>query len=112
MVGLFVESAQWIAQFEGPKEIGHLLEMRPNGPNLYEGFCSDLLFGFGLNLMDHVLHANNVPFAQIAFHNVVVGQRLALAILLHISSFVDQLANDLLTWISPGNVRVGDAQHL
>ena len=45
MVGLFVESAQRVAQFEWPKEIGHLLEMRANSPNLlnYEIFCLVIL---------------------------------------------------------------------
>lgn len=62
--------------------------------------------------MDHVLHTNNVLLSKVSFHDVVIGDRNALSLLLGVSSLVDQLADDLLTRITPSDIRVGNAQHL
>jgi hypothetical protein len=115
VIGLLVEAATRVAQLERPQEVGDLLEVGSNRPDLSEVqivTCEWKKASLIPNLMDHVFNANDVVFAQVAFHNIVVGEWLALPVLLHVSTLVDQLTDALLAGIAPCNEGVSNAQHL
>lgn len=116
VVVLLAPSAGWSVQFEGPQEVVDLLEDATNG----------------VQLVDHVLDALDVvSMTQFTLDDEVVGDRDATSAMLKNiiwfkhsvhrrlkstyldeSALVEQVTGGLEGWISVGDVRLGDAQHV
>jgi len=96
VIGLLGESSERVAQFERPQEVGHLLEVWSDCPDL----------------VDDVLNADDVVLAQVFLNDVIVGDGNTLALLFGESTFVNELSNGLLAGVAPREPRVGNAEHL
>merc|ERR1719239_997093 len=83
-------------QLERPQEVGGVLEVRSNREDL----------------VDEVLHADDAELAQGALHQIVGGDRGAVASDLDKSTLVDQLAHRLEVGSSPGDVGFTDPEHV
>lgn len=84
-----------VAQLEGPKKIGSLLEIGADG----------------VNLMDKILHTDKAVLAQIILDELIVGQGDALLIDLAVAALVDEVAHCLDRRESIRNVRLHHFEH-
>ncbi len=91
-----LESTSGVAQLEGPEEVGSLLEVGANS----------------VDLMNQIFHADDAVFAEILLNDGVISERNALFLDLAISTLVDELADTLEVWVSVGNPRVDNLEHL
>ncbi len=96
VVGLLSPSSVWIVQLERPQEVGGLLEL---GADVH-------------NLVDDVLNANDTLFAQRLLDDRVVSESDTLLVHLSETTLVDQLSDALQIWVAPGDVRLGDSEHV
>jgi len=90
------EASGWVREFEGPQEVGSLLEVGSNGEDF----------------VDQVLHAYNAVLAQVGLNDRVVGKSNALLVDLSVSTLVDEFTNRLQVGVSVGNPWLNNLQHL
>jgi len=81
---------------EGPEEVGCVLEVLPHGEDL----------------MNQILHTDEVFLSQRLFNDRVGGEWGPAVIHLGKSSLVNQLTNALLIRVSPCNVGLTDSEHV
>ena len=90
------EASSWVAELEGPQEVGSLLEVGANSEDL----------------VDQILHADNAVLAEAALDESVVGEGNALLLDLSVSALVDEFADGLQVGVSVGNPWLDDLEHL
>jgi hypothetical protein len=90
------ETTSGVAQFEWPKEVTCLFEVRSDGGNL----------------VDQVFHTDDAELAQSVLDQLVVGEGDALLVDLAIATLVDEFTNRLEVRVSVGDVWVDDGEHL
>ena len=90
------ETTSWVAQLEGPEEVGSLLEVGTNGEDL----------------VNQILHADNAVLAQVRFDDRVIGEGNALLVDLSVSTLVDEFTNSLQIRVSIGNPWLDNLEHL
>ena len=83
-------------ELEGNEELIHNLELVPNG----------------VNLVNNVLHADDVVLPKRVLDDGVVGDGLPLVVDVHEPTLVDELTNRLQVGVSVGNVRLHKTKHL
>jgi len=90
------ESASRVGQLEWPEEIADLLEVGPDG----------------VDLVDHVLNADNAVLAETLLNDGIISERDTLLVDLAITALVDELADRLEVGVAVSNERLGNAEHL
>jgi hypothetical protein len=91
------ETTSGVAELEGPEEVAGLLEIGTDG----------------VDLVDQILHADNVVLAEVLLNDGVVGQGNALLLgSLGVSTLVDELADGLEIGETVGDERLDDLEHL
>ena len=90
------ETTSWVAQLEGPEEVGSLLEVGTNGEDL----------------VNQILHADNAVLAKAVLNDGIIGEGDALFVDLSVSALVDKLTNCLEVRVSVGDPWLNDLQHL
>lgn len=97
VVGLLAPAAGGRVELEGPQEVGGVLEVGANGEDL----------------VDEILDALNVVrLTELALDHKVVGDGHTLTAVLHETALVDQRAHRLQVGVAPGDVGLGDAEHV
>jgi len=94
VVGLLAPASAGVVQLEVPDEVVGDLEVRSDG----------------VNLVDQVLDADNAELAEPLLDDVV-REGTSTTLEFSESPLVDKFTNGFEVGISPGDVRVGDAQH-
>ena len=92
----WAETTGGVAELEGPKEVGGLLEVGTDGEDL----------------VDQILHADNAVLAKGVLDDGVIGESDALLVDLSISALVDELTNGLEVGVSVCDPWLDDLQHL
>jgi hypothetical protein len=64
------------------------------------------------DLVNQILHTDNAVFTKAVLDNGVIGESNTLLVNLSISALVDELTDGLEVWISVGDPRLNDLQHL
>jgi hypothetical protein len=91
------ETTSGVAELEGPEEVAGLLEVGADG----------------VDLVDQVLHADNVVLTEVLLDDGVVGKRNALLLGgLGVSTLVDELTDGLEVGETVGDERLDDLEHL
>ena len=90
------ETSSWVAELEGPQEVGGLLEVGADG----------------VDLVDQILHADNAVLAETAFDESIVGEGNALLVDLSVSALVDEFTDGLQVGVSVGDPWLDDLEHL
>ncbi len=90
------ETTGRIREFEGPEEVGGLLEVGPDSENL----------------VDEILNTKDAELAELLLDDVVVGYGQALLIDLAVAALVNELADSLEVWVAVGDEGFDDLEHL
>jgi len=90
------ESTSWVAELEGPEEVGGLLEVGTDSEDL----------------VDQILNTDDTIFAETGFNQRVVGKSNTLLVNLSITTLVDELADSLQVGVSVGDPWLDDLEHL
>lgn len=90
------EATVGVAELEGPKEVGGLLEV---------GADSD-------DLVNEILHADDTVLAEALLDDGIVGQGNALLVDLAVPALVDELLHALEVGVTVGNPGLDDLDHL
>lgn len=96
MIRLLSPSTSRCVQLEGPKEVGSVFEVFTNSEDL----------------MDQILHADDVFLAKGLLYYRVGGKRGSTVVHFGESTLIDQFSNALLVWVSPCNMRLTDSEHV
>ena len=91
------EATSGVAELERPEEVARLLEVGSDG----------------VNLVDHVLHADNTVFAEMLLDDGVVGERDAMLLgRLGVATLVDELTDGLDVGVAVGDEGLDNLEHL
>merc|ERR1711915_64227 len=96
VVALLAVSTTRTAELEGPQEVVHLPET----------------FAYSEDLMDHILHTDDLVLAKGLLNNFIVIEGYALAVDFAKSTLVDQFSYRLQIWVSPCDVWFNQADHV
>ena len=90
------EATSGVAELEGPKEVGGLLEVGADSEDL----------------VDEILHADNAVSTEVLLNDGVVGEGNALLVDLSVTALVDELADGLEIGVTPCDEGLDDLEHL
>ena len=93
---LLSPAATWVVQFEVPQKVVGILEVGADG----------------VDFVDKILHTDDATLAKFLLDDRVVSQRNSLAVNLAKTTLVDKIANVLQGWVAPGDVWLGNSEHV
>lgn len=62
--------------------------------------------------MDQIFSTDNVELAKLILNDLITRDGYALSINFNESTFVDQFSHRLKIWVTPGNVRFTNTEHI